>query len=1077
MQKLAEVCIRRPVFATMLIMALVVVGIAGYVKLGVDRFPAMDLPTVRVSTRLPGASPAEVEAQISYPIEEVINTVEGITELRSINGPGTSFILVTFDLNRDIDTAAQDVRDRVATVVRNLPREADPPIVSKADNDLSPVLVVTLSGQRSIRELSEIADKIVKVQLERSAGIGEVEIIGALKRAINVWVDADRLAAYQIPIRDVREAIARQNANVPGGFVTTSLREQTLRTLGRITDPKAFNDLVVATRDGSAIRIRDIGWAEDGTKEQRSIARLNGVPTVSLELRRQSGANTVAVIEAAKAQLPAIQAQLPADVKLEVVRDQSRYIYEALHEIKRHLILGSLLACLVVLLFMRNWRATFIAAVAIPTSVIATFGMMRALDFTLNSVTMLALVLMVGIVIDDAIVILENIFRFVEEKKMGPFEAARAGTAEIALAVMATTFSLVVIFVPVSFMSSISGRFLFQFGITAAVAVLVSLLVSFTLTPMMSARLLHSRAGGASADSAAPKSRRGFYARLDRAYGRALRLVMRHRIAVGLLSVGVVLTSIPLYKTVKQEFIPSNVDEGEFDVSVTAPEGTSLAAMDEVAQKIEADLLATRGVRLVHASMGGGGALGNVNNGRFYVRLIPHHERTFGWQRLLQTRPWRAFQGNFTQRDVVQDVRRQLKKYPDLRGSIRNPQTFTMGGPNYDIDFALLGPDLDALAAYAEQLRKKAPELGLLDADTTLKLDKPELRVEIDRERAATLGVDTEDIATALRLMVGGDEKVSRFRDPSVNDDYDVQLRLAIGDRSDVPTISRLYVPRQGGGLVRLDNLVRIVQGQTASRIDRLDRQRQVSLRAAIAPGYALADRLAAVRAQVHEMNLPPGYSTRVSGRGRELESTFTEFLWAFLLSVILMYIILASQFESLVHPFTILLSLPLSVPFALISLWLTGQTINLYSALGMLVLFGVVKKNAILQIDHMNNLRATGMERLEAILQANRDRLRPILMTTLTLVAGMLPLALGTGPGAEERRATAIVVIGGQTLCLLLTLLVTPVAYSFLDDLRQKLHWRRLVPAHPQGYSAEATQSAASDENEQRDRSLAEKR
>jgi HAE1 family hydrophobic/amphiphilic exporter-1 len=475
--------------------------------------------------------------------------------------------------------------------------------------------------------------------------------------------------------------------------------------------------------------------------------------------------------------------------------------------------------------------------------------------------------------------------------------------------------------------------------------------------------------------------------------------------------------------------------------------------------------------------MGGGGALGNVNNARFYVRLIPHHERTFGWQRLLQTRPWRAFQGNFTQRDVVQDVRRQLKKYPDLRGSIRNPQTFTMGGPNYDIDFALLGPDLDALAAYAEQLRKKAPELGLLDADTTLRLDKPELRVEIDRERAATLGVDTEDIATALRLMVGGDEKVSRFRDPSVNDDYDVQLRLAIGDRSDVPTISRLYVPRQGGGLVRLDNLVGIVQGQTASRIDRLDRQRQVSLRAAIAPGYALADRLAAVRAQVHEMNLPPGYSTRVSGRGRELESTFTEFLWAFLLSVILMYIILASQFESLVHPFTILLSLPLSVPFALISLWLTGQTINLYSALGMLVLFGVVKKNAILQIDHMNNLRATGMERLEAILQANRDRLRPILMTTLTLVAGMLPLALGTGPGAEERRATAIVVIGGQTLCLLLTLLVTPVAYSFLDDLRQKLHWRRLVPSHPQGYSAEATQSAVSDENEQRDRALAEKR
>jgi HAE1 family hydrophobic/amphiphilic exporter-1 len=449
-------------------------------------------------------------------------------------------------------------------------------------------------------------------------------------------------------------------------------------------------------------------------------------------------------------------------------------------------------------------------------------------------------------------------------------------------------------------------------------------------------------------------------------------------------------------------------------------------------------------VRLVLSSVGGGGIMGSVNNARFYVRLIPHVERTFSWRRLFHWPPWHAFQGHISQREVIQEVRNRLRQYPDLRRSVRNPQTFTMGGPNFDIDFALLGPDLDALSTYAEQLRKRAPELGLLDADTTLKLDKPELRVEIDRERAAKLGVDTEDIATALRVMVGGDEKVSRFRDASMNEDYDVQIRLQEADRNDARTIARLFVPRQGGGLVRLDNLVRIVPAQTASRIDRLDRQRQVSLRAAIAPGYALGDRLAALRAEVAAMNLPPGYSTRVSGRGRELESTFTEFLWAFLLSVILMYIILASQFESVVHPFTILLSLPLSFPFALLSLWLAGQTVNLYSALGMLVLFGVVKKNAILQIDHMNNLRAAGWERAAAILQANRDRLRPILMTTFTLVAGMIPLALGTGPGAEERRATAIVVIGGQTLCLLLTLLVTPVAYSLLDDLGQKLGWRK---------------------------------
>ncbi len=1060
MQKLAEICIRRPVFASMLILSLVVVGVASYTKLAVDRFPSVDLPTVRVNARLPGASPAEMESQMAQPIEEALNTIEGIKELQSVNGSGMSFITVTFELNRDIEAAAQDVRDRVGTVLRDLPRDADPPTISKSDNDLSPVLTIALSGNRSRRELTEIADKIVKVQLERSFGVGEVEVIGGLERAINVWIDADRLAAYKIPITAVREAVDRQNANIAGGNVTTRLREQSLRTMGRIADAKGFDELVIATRNGSPIRVRDIGRAEDGTKEQRSMARLDGVPSVTLEIKRQSGANTVAVIEALKQKLAQVQAQLPADVKTEIIRDQSRYIYEALGEINKHLILGSILACLVVLAFMRNWRATIIAAVAIPTSVIATFGVMKAFGFTLNSVTMLALVLMVGVVIDDAIVVLENIFRHIEEKKMKPFDAAREATAEIGLAVMATTLSLVVIFVPVSFMSSISGRFLYQFGITSAAAVLVSLLVSFTLTPMMSARLLraHHRKeekdrdaerrpparrdskaddtpAGTEAGAPAAHSRGGFYHYLDLAYARMLGWSMRHRWFIAGVSLLVIASSVPLYKVVKQEYVPSNVDEGEFEINVTAPEGAALDSMNEVAMRIEEELRGVKGIRAVLGSAGGGGFLGSVNNARYYVKLVPHAERVFSWKRLLQWPPWRAFQGNYSQRDVVTEIRKRLRKFTDLRLSIRNPQTFNLGGPNYDIDFALLGPDLESLAAYADQLRRKASELKLIEADTTLKLDKPELRVEIDRERAAKLGVDTEDIANALRLMVGGDQKVSRFRDESVNDDYDVQLRLQEGDRNDSETIARLYVPKQDGGLVRLDNVVKIVSAKSASRIDRLDRQRQVRLRTGIESGYAQADRIAAIRAEVASMNLPPEYSDRVSGRARELETTFNEFIWAFLLSVILMYIILASQFENVVHPFTILLSLPLCVPFALLSLWLTGQTINLYSALGMLVLFGVVKKNAILQIDHTNNLRSRGMGRLAAILQANRDRLRPILMTTLTLIAGMLPLALGTGPGAEERRAVAVVVIGGQSLCLLLTLLVTPVAYSIFDD------------------------------------------
>src|SRR3989440_2998668 len=1055
MQKLAEICIRRPVFAAMIILSLVVVGSASYFKLGVDRFPSVDLPTVSVRTNLLGASPEEMETLVSQRIEEVVNTVDGIDQLRSVSGQGTSFVMATFNLNRDIDTAAQDVRDRVASVVRDLPPDVKPPVIGKFNNDSTPVISIALSGQRSLRELTEYGDKIVRPQLERAEGVGQVDVVGGLQRAINVWIDSERLAAYKLPITTVRNALQRQNADVPGGNVEAGRRELVLRTLGRFTDPRDMEELVIANINGAPIKIRDIGRVEDGTKEQRSLAHLNGAPTVTLEIRRQSGANSVAVIRNVKAQLDKVSAQLPSDIKMEIIRDQERYIDSALHEITRHLVLGSILASLVVLLFMRSWRSTLIAAIAIPCSVISTFAMMRALNFTLNSVTMLALVLMVGVVIDDAIVVLENIFRFVEEKRITPMRAAKEATADIGLAVMATTFSLVVIFLPVSFMSSISGRFLFQFGITAAVAVLVSLLVSFTLTPMMSARLLRSADAAAGHAShahhdtvASAGSRRGFYGFIDRSYTWLLRLAMRHRIVVAVIAIAVALSSIPLYRVVKQEYIPTDVDEAEFEVSVNAPEGTNVVAMIDAMKSVEQDLLSTPGVRLVLVSAGGS-FLGAVNQGQAYVRIAPHEERTFSltklWNSIRQGHPLAAFRGNYSQRDVMQEVRSRMQKYAPLRFSVRNAPSFNIGGGQQDIDFVIRGPELVALAKYAEDLRTKTKELGgIVDADTTLKLDKPEFRVQIDRARAADLGVDTSDIANGLRLMVGGDDQVTRFYDPSVNLDYDVQLRLNERDRGDQATISRLYVPSSRVGLVRLDSVGRIKEDISPSRIDRLDRQRMVAMRANVAPGYALADRIEALRKATAAMNLPAAYSTTIAGRGRELERTFVEFLWAFLLSIIFMYMILASQFESTIHPFTILLSLPLSVPFALLSLWLLNDTLNLYSALGILVLFGVVKKNAILQIDHMNNLRALGMERDAAIVQGNRDRLRPILMTTLALVAGMTPLALGTGPGAEERRSIAIVVIGGQSLSLLLTLIATPVVYSLLDDMRSTARWRR---------------------------------
>ncbi len=1074
MQWLAEVCVRRPVFAAMLILALVVAGAAAYVQLGIDRFPKMDLPTVSVRTMLPGAAPEEVESEITHLMEEAVATVEGIDELRSISSEGSSLLLLTFQLNRNVDAAAQDVRDAINTVMARLPRNTDPPVIRKLDTDASPILSIAVSGPRTNRELYVLADKFVKEIIESAAGVGQVSIFGAQDRAVRVEIDARRLAAYQLSILDVHEALARQNAEVPGGRVDAGFRELNLRTMGRFAHPRAFPELVVDTVHGNPIRLRDLGRVVDGQKEARTLARLDGSPAVVLQVQRQSGANTVEVIRAVKERLERSRALLPREVSLEIIQDQSRYIQAALHEIRAHLVVGSVLASAVVLLFMKSWRSTLIAAVAIPASIVATFAVMRALDFTLNNVTMLALVLMVGVVIDDAIVVLENIFHCMEEQGMSPMQAAVQGTKEIGLAVLATTFSLVIIFLPVSFLSSMAGRFLFQFGITASAAILVSLLVSFTLTPMMSARMLRTktrREGEAPAEpepngsaGASPSrvaaSRQGFYRHLDRFYLASLGWAMRHRVVVSLLALLVIASNVPLYLLTPQDYVPTNVDESEFEVSIQAPEGASLPAMDRTLRAVEAELRQVPGIVHLLTTVGSMG-MGRVNSANVYVRLEDIGGRTFSLGRLLEAtlagRPGAAFEGNFSQRERMIEIRRRLARFTDLRVSVRNLTSLRQGAP-VDIDFVLTGPDLTPLARASEELRRKAQEIpGIVDVDTTLRLDKPELRVEINRARAAALGVDAQEIAESLRIMVGGDDRVTRYRDPTMDDVYDVELRLVGDDRGNQAAISQLYIrarnshgsqsvgvgplpsaaPRETQPpMIRLDNVVCFHDGLSPARIDRLDRQRMVAVRANVAPGYALGDRIGALQQAADELGLPPGYTTRVLGRGRELERTLRDFAFAFVLSLIFMYLILAAQFEHLVHPFTILLSLPLAVPFGLASLWLGGETLNLYSALGILVLFGVVKKNSILQVDHTNQLRAAGMDRHSAILQANRDRLRPILMTTLAFVAGMLPLVAGMGPGAEERRSIAVLVLGGQTLSLLLTLLATPVVYSLLDDL-----------------------------------------
>jgi HAE1 family hydrophobic/amphiphilic exporter-1 len=1071
--------VERPVFALMLILAVVVAGVTAYQQLGIDRFPNIDLPSIRVQTVYPGAAASEVESEVTQPLEDAVATVAGLDELRSMSTDGVSMLFLTFRLDQDINVAAQDVRDAISAVRNRLPPDIDPPVVQKQDLDASPIMSLAVSGPRDTRELYFLADRYVKSMIESARGVGQVNIEGAVERAIQINVDAEKLAAYRTSIMQVHDAIVAQNAEVPGGRVDAGFRELSLRTLGRVPDSRDFNQLVVTTVDTVPVRIGNLGEAVDLTKERRTLALFDGKPAVVLQVQRQSGMNTVEVIDAVKERLVTARALVPPDVGVEILQDQSRYIRAALHEIQNHLVAGSLMASVIVLLFMRSWRSTIIAAVAIPTSIIGAFAAMKAMDFTMNNVTMLALVLMVGVVIDDAIIVLENVFRMREEKGLSPTAATIEGTREIGLAVLATTISLVIVFLPVSFLSSVTGRLLYEFGMTASVAVMISMLVSFSLTPMMCSRML-TKAGSPSGKAKQPASRRGYYRWIEGSYMFLLRQSMRFRWAVMILVILVIASNVPLYQLVRQDYIPTDVDESEFEARISAPEGVSTTSMEEMIRVVQPQILAIPGVAHVLTTVGGGGGVRSPSNANMYIRLDDIESRTFSWRRLwkatLVGSPRDAFTGNFKQRDKMREVRRIFAQYPELRSiSVRNLTSFRQGAP-VDVDFVFTGPDLETLADFGSRLREKLSESSVLvDLDITLRMDKPNLLAHIDRERAAALGVDVQEIADTLRVAVGGDDRVSRFYDAGADDAYDVELRLVGVDRADTKSISQLYVramqpaPDTDAGtlgssdvplisglgydgrstpLTRIDNVVRFDETFSPSRIDRLDRQRMAALRANLAPGYALADGINAVRQAAEELGLTAGYTTRVMGRARELENTLREFVWTCGLSFICMYIVLAAQYEHLVHPITILLSLPIAVPFGLFSLWLGGETLNLYSALGILVLFGMVKKASILQVDHINHLRAGGMPRAEAILVGNRDRLRPILMTAISFVAGMIPLLVATGPGAEERRSIAVLVVGGMTLSLLLTLLAVPVIYSILDDVARLFHRRERIEA-----------------------------
>ena len=1007
--KLAEVCVRRPVFGVMLISFLVTLGIFSYRELGVDLFPRAEPATVSVYVTLPGASPEEIVASVVLPLEDAISTVSGLDEVNVWAFEGTARIICTFVLERNIEGAAQDIREKVAGAMNHLPPGVLPPVVAKVDPDSDPILTVLAAGPMSRRELTEIADKQVRRALQTIPGVGEISLNGGQRREIRLLINGERLTAHNLSVLDVRQAVQSENIEAPGGRVVHGAEELGLRTLGRVTSAEQFADVIIASRGGAPIRIRDVAEVEDGAEELRSWSLLHGKDVVSIEVRRQTGTNTVWVAEAVKQRLAGLRSEVPGGVELVVVRDISEFIKASVNSLIEHLILGSLLASLVVLLFIRNWRAVLIAGLAIPTSIIATFTLMRYMDFTLNNMTLLALTLAVGIVIDDAIIVLENIFRFLEEKGMERRRAAVEATREIGLAVMATTLSLVIIFLPIAFMTGYARRYVNAFGWTMAMAILVSLLVSFTLTPMLSSRFLRVRTNDHHA-----RSRESWFVHwIEAHYLRTLAWALDHRRAV-LLICFVTLVSTPFfYLLVGRDWIPAD-DQSELNGSMNLPEGTSLgltiATLTDMAKRIEA----LPEVEFVQPY-----THGLSYHGHLYVRLVPPADRARSHEQM------------------AEEVRQILATYHNVTYNVRLPST--LGGEMwFPVRAVIRGPDILQLVDISKKVADKMrADPGLVDVNPMLNLATPELQVKVDRQRAADLGVRMTDISATVRLLYSGQDEISTFKEGS--EQYPVTMQLLPQQRDDPAVLSRLMVPSAQVGQVRLESVATIQRGTGPAFLQRYNREFQASVGANLAASHPLDAAAATTVRAIREVGLPPGYSFVFAGQVRLLEETTYNLLLAMLLAAIFMYMVLAAQFESFSNPFIIMLTLPLSIPFALFSLWITGRTLNLWSALGVFLLLGIVKKNGILQVDYTNRLRAEGgLSLREAILEANRVRLRPILMTTFSIVAGLIPVGIGLGAGSGQRAAIAVTIIGGQTLCLLLTLLVVPVAYEYLAELQQ---------------------------------------
>lgn len=1007
--RLSELSIKRPVFAAVMSLALILLGVISYLRLPVREYPDVDPPIVSVVTFYRGASPSVVETEITDVLEEQFATIEGVKTISSSSQEQGSAITIEFNLDRDVDVAANDVRDRVARVRGDLPREADDPVVEKVDVNAQPIMWLAFSSERySTLELSDVADRILKERLQRLPGVGSIFIGGERRYSMRVWLDHQAMAAHGLTTADVEAAIQRENAEIPGGRVEGDEREFAVRTRGELQEPQEFAQIIVVQDGNRVVRLDDIADVEVGPEDERTETRFNGQPSIGLGIVKQKEASTVAVAKVIRENLPELQADVPAGMKIEIAYDSAAFIEDSLEEVQVTLLIATGLVVLVVLLFLKSLRATLIPILAIPIAIIGTFTVAFAMGFTVNIITLLALVLAIGLVVDDAIVVLENCFRHLEMGKSRRI-AARDGTNEIAFAVVATTIALVAVFIPVAFLTGAVGRLFREFGITLAVAVAISGFVALTLTPTLCALVLR-RHGPSTKWS--DRSFDAFFRRLDRAYVGTLGWTLRHRAMVLVASLLLLGATVWIYRGLPRELVPTE-DRGTAFGIVIAPEGATLGYTDRSMRQVEQILLNLPERQGLFTATGlGFGGPGRVTNGFMFLALKPRGER------------------ERSQQDIVASLFPQLMGIPGVLAFVVNPPSLGTSFSTTPVEYVLQAEDYQQLNQAVQVFMAKAGELGyLINMDTDLRLDKPQLDVLIDRDRAAALGVSVTDIGSTLESLLGG-RVVGEFKRGTKK--YDVIAQLRPSNRATPDVIREIYLRSASGRLVQLADLVRVQETVAPKELNHYNRVRSATVTANLAPGHALGGALDDLD-RIARSDLPPGIRTDLAGQSREYRESTGTLAFMFLLAVVFIFLVLAAQFESFVHPVTILLSVPLAVVGAIASLFILRQSMNIYSQIGLVMLVGLVTKNAILIVEFANQLRSAGNPIREAVAEAARIRLRPILMTSFSTIFGILPIALGLGAGAESRQPLGIAIVGGVLFSTFLTLLVVPAMYTVL--------------------------------------------